>query len=449
VIDKTVKRGSGGRSRQCDILILDAAHKQSLAGIRSLGRAGLRVAAGESLAQFDPAEPIPAFRSRYCALTVVLPDLAEDAGAFAGAVLEFVREHSPRVVLPTGDATISALRPYREALAELGCALALAAEPALEVANDKDATLDVAGRLGISYPRSVKIASLADLPAAVSEFGFPFVLKPTISWTGQTATRVVPVEVVSEAEAVATIEEFLAAGSGILAQEWLPGRREGVTLFVVGGSILASCGHVAHRTSPPLGGASVVRESIATPPDVLDAAVRLVKEIGLEGVCEVEFRRDAQNRPMLMEANARLAGTIENSVQAGVDFPLMIWQWATGDPVSAPKAYRTGIRTRWLHGDLRWLLENAQRAGRPDSIPRRRSILVFGLEFIRARHYDYFDHRDLRPFLTEMRHTAKVVLGSVHKRSPAGWTGMSSQPAAEPAAPAARSGEPDQYQGAS
>ena len=52
-----------------------------------------------------------------------------------------------------------------------------------------------------------------------------------------------------------------------------------------------------------------MRESIAVPEKVLDASVRLAKAIGLEGPCEVEFRRNANGHPLLMEINARLAGT--------------------------------------------------------------------------------------------------------------------------------------------
>ena len=40
-----------------DILVLDASMKQSLASVRSLGKAGLRVAAGESSAQFGSRRP--------------------------------------------------------------------------------------------------------------------------------------------------------------------------------------------------------------------------------------------------------------------------------------------------------------------------------------------------------------------------------------------------------
>ena len=392
-----------------DILILDASLKQSLASARSLGRTHLRVALGEASSQCRPHPPLPAFRSRYCAEAVLLPDYTGDPAPYVAAVIEFVREHHVKVVLPTADASIAVLSPQRERLAELGCTLAVGSDAALKIANDKSLTLKVADQLGIAYPRSIPVASLDDLPAAVREFGFPFVLKPTVSWTGKSDSRVVPVEVLDEAEAVAATAGFLSAGSEVLAQELACGRREGVSLFVANGEVVASCAHVAHRTSPQLGGASVMRESIPASGEICDAAVRIVQAIGLEGVCEVEFRCDASGRPLLMEVNARLAGTIENATRAGVDFPLMIWQWATGQPVKPAGAYRTGVRTRWLHGDLRWLWENQRRTGRPDSVSVARGVWTFLWEFARTRRYDYFDWRDVRPALAELRYTSAII----------------------------------------
>jgi predicted ATP-grasp superfamily ATP-dependent carboligase len=198
---------------------------------------------------------------------------------------------------------------------------------------------------------------------------------------------------------------FLEAGAGVLAQEWAPGRREGVSLFLVNGDVVATCGHVAHRTTPALGGVSVMRESVSVPGGILEASIRLTREIGIEGPCEVEFRRDAAGRPLLMEVNPRLAGTLENAIKSGVDFPLMLWRWAAGEPVEPSGPYRTGVRTRWLHGDMRWLRENQTRIGRPDSTARLRSFWIFASEFARTRHYDYLDWHDLSPALAELQET--------------------------------------------
>ena len=389
--------------------MLDAACKQSLASVRSLGRAGLRVAMAECFVECDPALPVPGFQSRYSSCNVVLPSYAADPNAFAAAVLEFVREHPTRVVLPTGDGVISALVPHRDKFGALGCVVALAPNSALEVATDKDRTLEVAQKLNIDIPKTKRIDSLDDLPAVLAEFTFPFVLKPTVSWTGYSDRRLLPIEVVDRAEASEVTKRILAGGSSVLAQEFASGRREGVTLFIVGGQVRAACAHAAYRTHPPLGGASVMRESIPVLPDLYQPAVRLALAIGLECICEVEFRRDAAGRPLLMEINPRLAGTIENAVRSGVDFPMLIWQWAAGLPIATVDSYQIGVRTHWLHGELRWLRDNWRRPGRSDSVPRGRALWTVTSDLVRARNYDCFDRHDMRPALAELRYTAASV----------------------------------------
>jgi len=408
--------GNAGERDSYDILILDAEHRQTLASARSLGRSGLRVALGESLTLCEPGRKLPSFRSRYCARAVILPSYADGPLPYVDAILRFVRDHPTRVILPASDASCAALKAYRHQFAELETVLALPPDSALEIAFDKDRTLEVARRLGIASPKLIHIRSVEELSVAAADFGFPFVLKPTMSWAGKTHARVVPVEVVDKDEAAQVAEDFFATGSSVLAQPWVPGRREGITLFIVGGEVIASCAHVEHRTSPPLGGASVLRESIERPSDSYDAAVRLATEIGIEGLCAVEFRRDAAGRPLLMEVNARLVGTIDNSVKSGVDFPLLIWRWATGQPVTRIADYRPGIRSRWVHGDLRWLMDNRKRLGRPDSVSNSMGIWTFVTEFFRTRHYDYFDVRDIRPAVTELRYTASAIRKSLRRQ---------------------------------
>ncbi|HEY2550217.1 MAG TPA: ATP-grasp domain-containing protein [Streptosporangiaceae bacterium] len=392
-----------------DILVLDASTRQSLACARSLGRAGLRVALGECYAECDPALPVLAFRSRYSARNVVLPSFGTDPAQYGAAVAEFVQQHPTPVVLPASDGAMAALRPWRDRLAAAGCLLALPPADALDIATDKYRTLEVARGLGIDRPETMRIDSLDDVPSMLAKFDFPFVLKPTTSWPSSSAQRLKTVEVVDEAEAYARSRTFLSAGAGVLAQQWVGGRREGVTLFVVDSDVRASFAHLEHRTSPALGGASVLRESMPMPPDIHSASARLAAALGLQGLCEVEFRRDADGRPLLMEINARLAGQIETALLSGVDFPLLIWQWASGQPVDRIDSYHSGYRMRWLRGDMRWLRDNHRQIGRPDSVPQARALWTFLTEFARTTHYDCLDWRDLGPVMAEMRTTASAV----------------------------------------
>jgi predicted ATP-grasp superfamily ATP-dependent carboligase len=408
--------GKAAGAEQYDILVLDAEYKIALTSARSLGRAGLRVALGEGVGQYTQDHRPPSWRSRYCGRALELPDYTTDAEAYIDAILTFVREHSVRVLLPTGDASIVLLAPQRKRFEELGCTVAIASDAALEIASDKVRTLEVADKLGIDYPKSVTITGVEDLRTAEAQFGYPFVVKPTMSWTGQVPERVAPTEVVNEAEAVKATTSYLATGCEVIAQQLASGRRESISLLIANGEVMAHCGAVAHRTTPPLGGVSVMRESFEVPADLLDAAVTLATTVGMEGPCEVEFRQDANGHPLLMEINPRLAGTLENAMHAGVDFPLMVWQWATGQPIEPVRSYRNGVRTRWLAGDMRWVWDSMWQYGRPDTMSPARSIWTFTWEFFRTRHYDYVDPRDMGPALAEMWDTAGVIRDQWVKR---------------------------------
>jgi hypothetical protein len=132
-----------------DILVLDVGYKQSMAGARSLGRAGMRVVVSECFVECDPALPVLAFQSRYSSCNVVLPSYAAGPDAFASAVLDFIREHPTRVAPPTGDGVISALAPHRHRFDALGCMLG----PTSAKATPATATSALASRLGSDLSR--------------------------------------------------------------------------------------------------------------------------------------------------------------------------------------------------------------------------------------------------------------------------------------------------------
>jgi predicted ATP-grasp superfamily ATP-dependent carboligase len=392
-----------------DVLILDSVSKIALTSARSLARAGLRVALGEAEGAYEPGHEPPAWRSRYCAQTLKLTDYTRDPAKFVDEVVAFVRAHGVRLVLPSGDATIAILAPNRQRFTELGCAIHVAPDDALEIATDKMRTLEVAAKLGIEYPKSVTVRGVEDLRAAEAQFGYPFVVKPSISWTGQVAERVHPTEVINEEEAVKATDSYLLTGCEVIAQQLASGDRISISFFIDKGEVLAYAACTALRTTPPLGGVSVQRVSIPLSDELLKASENLVLTVGLEGAVEVEYRCDAKGNPLLMEINPRLAGTLENAMHTGVNFPLMIWQQAIGEKIKPVRSYPVGVRTRWVSGDLRWMWDSMFQYGRPDTVSPARSIWTFTSEFFRTRYYDYWDLRDLRPGFVEARDTLRVI----------------------------------------
>jgi predicted ATP-grasp superfamily ATP-dependent carboligase len=140
--------------------------------------------------------------------------------------------------------------------------------------------------------------------------------------------------------------------------------------------------HRRLREKPPSGGVSVLRESIAVPPALAAAADRLLAALAWHGVCMMEFKLDARDGvPRLMEINPRFWGSLALAIDAGVDFPWLLYALAAGAPPAPVTSYRLGVRSRWELGDLDHLLIRLRARDRrdlPAGAPSRvRTLLAF------------------------------------------------------------------------
>ena len=393
-----------------DVLLLDAHLRQAIVAIRSLGRRGLAVAT------MNPLTAVPAFSSRWCRQGIVCPH--EDATEGYAAELERLLDHmGVRVIIPLADQTLALLRRHRASV-ERRTALAMAGESALAVAIDKDRTLTLARALGIAVPTTVVVSKPREIDGALAAVGVPAVIKPSESWlwTGHRGLRLGARCVTSAAEAGRVVDEITGAGGGALFQPLLTGRREAVSLLYANGRVHACFAQWAQRTEPPLGGASVLRQSVAVPADIGEHAERLVRAMNLEGYAEVEFRRDAAGAPYLMEVNPRLSASVEIAVRCGVDFPHLLYQWANGGPVDTVTTYRVGRWMRYLGGDVMTTLGAIRQRGRPDVPPASQAVRDFCLAFFRRARYDSFDLADPLPTCLATAAFTREWLGGAIKR---------------------------------
>jgi predicted ATP-grasp superfamily ATP-dependent carboligase len=394
----------------CDVLVLDAGLRQSLVTVRSLGSRGLRVAA------LEIGHKVPAFASRWCQQQIICP--AEEGTEQYLEVLEQVLDATgARVLITSSDGTIALIRQHRERL-ERRVHIALGGEPGMGIAVNKDQTLEIAQRLGLAIPRGVSISSVNEVDAAIREIGLPAVIKPVESWvenTGERA-RILAQLATTPDEARRAVAELTALGGSVLFQYFLTGRREGVHLLYANDQIYGRFAQWAKRTDPPLGGSSVLRQSIAIPADIGEPSERLIREIGLEGYSEVEYRRDSNGIPYLMEINPRLSASIELAVRSGVDFPYLIYQWASGEPISEVKTYHVGGWMRYLGGDIATTAAAIQERGRPGVTPPVRSLLAFCASFFVPMGYDYFDWKDPKPAWIATADFSKLLLNWIGRQ---------------------------------
>lgn len=384
-----------------DVILLDAHYRQTVATMRAYGRAGLRVGALACEQEFSWA---PALKSRWCSLAASAPDYTVDPDGYVDVLLRFVKDTSARLVVPAHDGSIEALRLRREEL-EYHTALGLADEPGLRVAVSKPRSLALATDLGIAVPRSVRLERAGDVGPAVRLLGLPAVMKPDQSWVARDGVGIrlssEPVMTLEDAERRLAV--ILAAGGGAVLQEWIPGRREAVSLFFADGRTWARLAQVSHREWPILGGGSVLCETIALPQDTVEASEDLVRAMDLEGCSMVEFRRDRDGQPILMEINPRMGGSVALAISAGVNFPQLLADWKLGQTLQEVGGYEVGRRLRWLPGDV-WNLRSVfSSQGQPDVPSRRRALVAFVGDFRRlSTQFDVVDLGDLRPGLADL-----------------------------------------------
>jgi predicted ATP-grasp superfamily ATP-dependent carboligase len=387
----TYRPPSGNRQLVYDALVLDAILKQSLTSVRSLGSRGLRVSA------LGTSDGLPTYSSRWCQQAFVCP-AEEGTDEYLDYLEQVLEVNGTRVLITSSDATIDLIRRHRERL-EQRVRIALAKEPALAIALDKERTLEFAKRLGVSIPRAVTIESENEVEVALHEIGLPAVVKPMQSWVlsnGQ-GMRLASKLVTTSDEARSMVEELASLGVKVVFQQYLSGRRESVSFLYADGQIYARCAQWHKRSQPPLGGQSVLRQSIAIPPDIGEQAERLVREIDLEGCSEAEFRRDEAGHPYLMEINPRLWASTELAVRAGVDFPYLLYQWASGEKIDTVKSYRVGGWLRYLRADITTTVTALEQRGRPEMASPAKTILDFCTSFFLPTAYDYVSWRDPLP----------------------------------------------------
>jgi hypothetical protein len=124
----------------------------------------------------------------------------------------------------------------------------------------------------------------------------------------------------------------------------------------------------------------------------------------------VEFKVARQSKvPMLMEINGRFWGSLQLAIDAGLNFPYLLYQTLNGMPVAVPNnAYCIGTKSRWLLGDLDHLLlrltkSNSELNLDPHTVSRGRCLAEFCKVFQHDLHYEVESLSDPGPGLAEYR----------------------------------------------
>jgi predicted ATP-grasp superfamily ATP-dependent carboligase len=370
------------------VLVTDAAERKSLAAVRALGRAGAEVFAVGS----SPLDQ--ALHSRWCAGRLVWPSPQTQPWHFLCALEGALQAGGFDVLLPMGDhSTATAVRHARRLSAWTH--LAVPAPAAYAEVACKWRLAGLAGRLGIPAPITHRPECESDLQDVAASMSYPCVVKPVRGagaagfWLAGTREELLARYPCGEA-----FHDRVFDHRWPLVQEYVRGRTHEVCALADRGRLVAAVTQRRLRSYPPEAGPGILNET-TDEPDLVAVAARLVEAVGWHGPLQVEFLRGQDDgRPLLIEVNPRFWGTLDLSVRAGVDLPLLTCLLALGVLPPGPHRGPRGVRYAWL---LPYALIALREGRRKET----------GLEalFAEALHTD-IDPRDWGPHAAQLARAA-------------------------------------------
>lgn len=333
------------------VLLLEGFARQNMALMPALKKLGCHVTT------LNASRLDVGYASRWPDVKLIEPWDRDDAEASARVMLRVLEAGHYDVVIPTTDFSARLLADHLEA-ASRWCHPAENGPERFYRAMDKQQTMDICAAAGVPHPATAADGRSVEAVLAAG-LGWPLVIKPRIGYGG------IGFHVVrDEAGLRARFDETAARWGGLLAQEYIPqtGRQMQCQVFMdADGAAKSAVLFDKTRWYPVAGGSSCCNTTLHDP-RVVDDCVRLLRAMGWRGYADVDLIEDPRDGvAKVMEVNPRVTGGVKLCFAAGTDPARQIVELALGLPVTEYPDYRDGVRLRYMHTDLLWLLKSPNR----------------------------------------------------------------------------------------
>ena len=344
------------------VIVTDSSERAALAVIRSLGKRGIDIVAADSI-RFNAG-----FLSKYCSRRFIYPSPLKDKIKFVESLLRFVKSENFDLLIPITDLTMIPILERRDEFEDYVRVAAPLYKTAIK-ALDKARTIKIAEECGVPYPKTFLIeGGVKTLKDVASRLQYPVVIKPRMKvlWKKEQAVmlKVTPRNYAYNSKdlmdkytkIISQFNKFDISHDFFLIQEFAEGEGYGVELLMHNLEPKAVFMHKRLREYPITGGASTLRMSVWNE-KLANYAIILLRKMNWQGVAMVEFKVNSQNEDVkLMEVNGRFWGALQLALNAGVDFPYLLYRVMMEEDVVPCYNYKVGVMQRWLlPGDLLWL----------------------------------------------------------------------------------------------
>jgi D-aspartate ligase len=339
-----------GRNRECEAaassfppVVLIGGDANALSVARELGRQGISVFG-------IGTEPSSVRHSRYCQW-LRLPEgdggdsrlasflLGPEAAFLDGAVL-----------LACCDAGIEVVARHRGELLRR-YRLDLAHPPAQVAMLDKLRTYEIASAAGVATPKFWNVDSREQLQSLRDELRFPLMIKPRLShlferhfgkkyMVAETIDEVVKVlDIAAEAQIRLILVELIPGGDDRLCSYF-------TFIDETGEPLCHFTKRVIRRY--PVGMGAGCYHITGEVPEIVEPSLRLIKQAGLLGLANVEFKFDERDgRQKLIECNGRFVASNALVAASGLRLASFVYGRAIGRPVALSPRCKSKVMRQW------------------------------------------------------------------------------------------------------
>ncbi len=394
---------AGDRSRRILAVVGDT--QVGLWVLRNLSRRGLTV-----FCVCRSANGLPV-HSRYAGGAFRLESRPSDSG-FADELRGLAADLSVGSILPIAESYHRALIVARDRFEPDIHVFSPQAE-AFRKATDKDYMHKLALNLGVPAARGMTAAELMAAPAS-ARLRFPLVLRTRNQNAADEMTPWKAAYAADEGELERLNRQVQGIASNVLVNEYHPGVEDHVQVLMHRGEAFMVGEYIGEHHMPLAGGVTVQRVTCRHD-NVIRDAVRLLQEIGWEGVAGVQFHYDPETgRYIFLEINPRFIGGLPTVIMAGFDAPFLLWQSHFEPDRMQRGRYRLGLRSRVLGGDANWMLGMVRGDPLPPGQKRLSKVSTvarFLWNFGPWTRDDVFSFRDPKPFFVDWRQMLKRLGG--------------------------------------
>jgi len=314
--------------KKTKILLLDGQNINTLAMTRELGRNGYHVGV-TCMNRYG----LTLF-SKYASDRFLVPDY-QSRQKYVKAIARIAIDNDYSVVIPIGLESYLAFSEFRNLVPDT-IMVPLPSTESMDIASSKDLTFEHAHNIGLCIPKTLKVedSRSTDLTEFIERVGFPMVVKGSIC--GVENLRFCN----NDKELVRALSKLLRFEDRVVCQEYIEGDTHGFYTYYHQGRMYGSFMHERIKEYPITGGPSAVAKSYHDE-QLENISRKLLDSLDWNGPAMVEWKKDTKdNQYKLIEINPKLWGSLDLTIQSGVNIPMLMVKTLLEEDIEPILTYR-------------------------------------------------------------------------------------------------------------